>query len=319
LKEALSIKPVLESYAKPKFPPALVLALGILSASTASLFIRFAQRDIPSIVIAAYRLGLATLLLTPVVLVRYRKELFSLTRRQVLLLCISGVFLAFHFAAWITSLQYTTVAASVVLVTTTPLWVAILSPLILKERSDKTIWIGLLIALVGGTVVTIGQSCSVQAGHLQCPPLAQFVRAENFLGNMLALLGAWMATGYLMIGRRLRSSLALTSYIYVVYGAAAVVLLGMVAISGEKMFGYSPVSYLYCLALAVIPQLFGHTAYNWALKYLSAVYVSISLLGEPVGSTILALLLLNETPTILELAGGVLILGGIYLASRNKT
>ena len=136
---------------------------------------------------------------------------------------------------------------------------------------------------------------------------------------MLALLGAWMATGYLMIGRRLRSSLALTSYIYVVYGAAAVVLLGMVAISGEKMFGYSPVSYLYCLALALIPQLFGHTAYNWALKYLSAVYVSVSLLGEPIGSTILALLLLNETPTILELAGGVLILGGIYLASRNKT
>ena len=294
-----------------------MLVLGILSASTASIFIRFAQQDIPSIVIAAYRLGLASLLMTPVMLIRYRKELASLTGRQVLWLCVSGIFLAFHFAAWITSLQYTTVAASVVLVTTTPLWVAFLSPLILKERPGQAIWIGLLIALVGGTVVSIGQSCSVQSGGLVCPPLDEFVRAENFTGNLLSLLGAWFATGYMLIGRRMRSSLALTSYIYVVYGAAAVVLLVMVGVSGEKMVGYSPQSYLYCLALALVPQLLGHSSYNWALKYLSATYVSISLLGEPIGSTILALLLLNETPTILELAGGVLILVGIYLASKN--
>jgi drug/metabolite transporter (DMT)-like permease len=197
--------------------------------------------------------------------------------------------------------------------------VALLSPLILKEQPDKAIWIGLLIALVGGTVVSIGQSCSVQTGQLRCPPLAEFVQAENFLGNMLALLGAWFASGYMLIGRRLRSSLALTSYIYVVYGAAAVVLLAMVAVTGEKMVGYPPQSYLYCLALAVIPQLIGHSSYNWALKYLSAVYVSVSLLGEPIGSTILAFLLLNETPTILELAGGVLILLGIYLASQHQS
>jgi drug/metabolite transporter (DMT)-like permease len=315
---ALSIKPALESYAKPKLPPVAVLGFGILAASTASLFIRYAQQDIPSLVIAAYRLSLATLLLTPVVLTRYRKELMCLTARQVLLLCISGVFLAFHFAAWITSLQYTTVASSVVLVTTTPLWVAFLSPIILKEQPGKAIWIGLLIALAGGTVVSLGQSCTVQIGHLHCPPFAEFVRAENFIGNLLALVGAWMATGYMLIGRRLRSSLALTSYIYVVYGVAAVALLLMVAMTGEKMVGYSPQSYLFCLALALIPQLFGHSAYNWALKYVSAVYVSVSLLGEPIGSTILALLFLNETPTFLELGGGVLILAGIYLVTRNN-
>ena len=313
----MSIKPALESYAKPKLPPLAVLAFGILAASTASLFIRYAQRDIPSIVIAAYRLSLATLALTPVVLTRYRKELMSLTARQVLLLCMSGLFLAFHFAAWITSLQYTTVASSVVLVTTTPLWVAFLSPIILKEQPGKAIWIGLLIALAGGTVVSLGQSCAVQNGYLQCPPLAEFIRAENFTGNLLALVGAWMATGYMLIGRRLRSSLALTSYIYVVYGAAAVSLLLMVVVTGEKMVGYSRQSYLYCLALALIPQLFGHSSYNWALKYVSAVFVSVSMLGEPIGSTILALLFLKETPTFLELGGGVLILFGIYLASRN--
>jgi len=313
----LSIKPALESYAKPKLPPGAVLAFGILAASTASLFIRFAQGDIPSIVIAAYRLSLATLVLTPLVLSRYHKELMSLTSRQILLLCISGIFLAFHFAAWITSLRYTTVASSVVLVSTTPLWVALLSPIILKEQPDKAIWIGLLIALAGGTVVSIGQSCSVQSGYLQCPPFGEFIQADNFTGNLLALVGAWMATGYMLIGRRLRSSLALTSYIYVVYGVAAVTLLAMVAITGEKMVGYPSQSYLYCLALALIPQLLGHSSYNWALKYLSAVYVSVSLLGEPIGSTIMALLILKETPTILELAGGVLILAGIYLASRK--
>jgi drug/metabolite transporter (DMT)-like permease len=313
----LSIKPALESYAKPKLPPGAVLLFGIMAAATASLFIRFAQRDIPSIVIAAYRLSLATLVLTPIVLTRYRNELRSLTSRQVLLLCSSGLLLGFHFAAWITSLQYTTVVSSVVLVTTTPLWVALLSPIFLKEQPDKAIWIGLLVSLLGVTVVSLGQNCTLQSGRLGCPPISAFIQAGNFTGNLLALVGAWMATGYMLIGRRLRSSMGLTSYIYVVYGAAAVTLLIMVAISGEKMGGYPPQSYVYCLALALIPQLLGHSSYNWALKYLSAVYVSVSLLGEPIGSTILAILFLKETPTVLELGGGVLILVGIYLASRK--
>jgi drug/metabolite transporter (DMT)-like permease len=317
----LSIKPALESYAKPKLPPGVVLAFGILSAATASLFIRYAQRDIPSLVIAAYRLSLATLVLTPIVLTRYRKELRRLTARQVGLLCVSGIFLGFHFAAWITSLQYTTVASSVLLVSTTPLWVTLLSPLILKEQPDKAIWTGLLISLAGVTVVSLGQNCAVTAGsfRLACPPLSEFIQAGSFTGNLLAVVGAWMVTGYMLIGRRLRSAMGLTSYIYVVYGAAAVTLLLMVAASGEKMTGYPLQSYLYCLALALIPQLLGHSSYNWALKYLSAVYVSVSLLGEPIASTFLAFLLLNETPTVLELGGGVLILVGIYLASKNKS
>lgn len=290
---------------------------GILAVSTASIFIRFAQQDAPSLVVAAYRLTLASLILAPLALTRHRAELRSLTRRELLLGLLSGFFLALHFATWISSLEYTSVASSVVLVTTTPLWVALLSPLILREANGKTVVIGMLLALIGGGIVGVSDSCSWQNG-LVCPPLATFVRGTAFFGDFLALCGAWMAAGYILIGRRLRAKMSLIPYIFVVYGMAAIVLLVILVVSGEHFFGYLPLTYLWLLLLAIVPQLLGHSTFNWALRYLPASLVSITLLGEPIGSTILAYLILKESPTPLKIIGAVLILAGIYVASvRN--
>jgi drug/metabolite transporter (DMT)-like permease len=299
-------------------PPILVLFFGILVVSTSSIFIRFAQREAASIVIAAYRLALAALILLPIVWFGYRAELLRLRRGQVGLVVLSGVFLAFHFATWITSLEYTTVASSVVLVSTTPLWVALLSPLVLRERPSRMVALGMVVALAGGTLVGLSESCQVGAGGLACPPAAEFFQGGASLGNLLALAGALCGAAYLLVGRFLRPTMSLVVYIFTVYGTAALALVGMALVSGKPLTGFSPPIYLFFLLLAAGPQLLGHTSFNYGLRYLSAAYVSVALLGEPIGSTILALIILKEIPSPLEIVGGVIILVGIYLASRGQ-
>lgn len=301
-----------------RLPPLLVLFFGILVVSTASVFIRYAQQGASSIVIAAYRLLIATLILMPIAFAWHRDELFHLARKQVFLIILSGLFLSIHFASWISSLEYTTVASSVVLVTTTPLWVSILSPIFLRERPNRWLAVGMLIALVGGVMVGLSDACQFEAGRLACPPLSDFLQGKAFLGNLLAVVGALTAAAYILVGRWLRPTLSLVVYITTVYGTAAAALLVMAVTSGQPMTGFQFPIYLAFFALAVGPQLLGHTSFNYGLRYLSAAYVSVALLGEPIGSTILALLLLNEVPSSLELIGGSVILLGIYLATRGQ-
>jgi drug/metabolite transporter (DMT)-like permease len=298
--------------------PLLALFVGILAVSTASIFIRFAQADAPSLVIAAYRLSLATIGLAPFAWTRRRAELASLTPRDLLLALLSGFFLALHFASWITSLEFTTVASSVVLVTTTPLWVGLFSPLILKEPLQRIVRLGLGLALVGSTIVGLSDVCGWSSAGLTCPSWTQLLHGRAFIGDLLALAGAITAACYLMIGRSLRGRMSLLSYIFLVYGMAACVLIIAMLIRRQSPFGYPPSTYLWFALLAIVPQLIGHTTFNWTLRYLSAAYVSISLLGEPVGSTILAYLILRETPTALKVFGAILILVGIYIASRSE-
>jgi len=300
-------------------PPLLVLGIGILAVSTASIFIRYAHQFAPSLVIAAWRLSLASLVLAPIAVTRHRAELSSLRRRELGLALLSGLFLAIHFATWISSLAYTTVASSVVLVSTVPLWVALLSPITIKEPLTRPVLIGMILALLGGAIVGMSDSCSWEAGRLACPSLSEFIQGKAFLGDLLALVGAITAAGYLLIGRSLRARVSLISYVFVVYGMAAIALVVIMLAAGDRPFGYPPVTYLWFLLLALIPQLIGHSTYNWALGYLSAAYVSIALLGEPIGSTILAYFLLAETPTLFKIIGAVLILAGIYVASQIET
>ena len=304
---------------RPILPPLLVIVFGILAVSTGSIFVRYAQTYAPSIVIAAYRMGLATLFLAPFALIRHRAEITSIQGRDRWLAVGSGVFLALHFATWISSLQYTTVVSSVVLVSTAPLWVALLSPVTLKEPLTRAILIGMGLAFVGVIVVGISDICSIESGKLICPSFNDFVRGSAFIGDMLALAGAWMAAGYLLIGRKLRGGIALIPYIFVVYGIAAVVLIILMFGSGQSAVGYPPQTYVWLTLLALVPQLMGHSSFNWALGYLSAAFVSITLLGEPIGSAILAYILLDETPTFLKIIGAILILAGIYIASRGET
>ena len=289
----------------------------ILAVSTASIFIRFAQREAPSLVIAAFRLTFASLILAPIALTRRRAELRRLTRRELLLALLSGVFLALHFATWITSLEYTTVASSVVLVSTTPLWVALLSPLVLRERLTRAVLVGMLLALTGGVVIALSDACVWQNG-LSCPSLAEFVQGGAFFGNFLALAGAWMVAGYLLIGRRLRANMSLVPYIFVVYSIAAVALIVIMFAAGETPLGYPPMTYVWMLLLALVPQLIGHSTYNWALRYMPAALVAVTTLGEPIGSTVLAYFILREAPTWIKLGGATMILAGIWLASKAE-
>ena len=302
----------------PSIPPLAAIPFGILAVSTASIFIRYAQAEGGSLSIAAHRLGIATLILAPIAWLRYRQEIRALSRRDILLGLLSGFFLALHFATWITSLEYTTVASSVVLVSTSPLWVALLSPLALREPVRRLALIGLLIALVGGVIVGVSDSCVQEAGGYLCPPWEEFVRGEAFFGDLLALAGALTGAGYLLIGRNLRAKMSLIAYIFVVYGMAAVVLVAILGASGEQATGFSLNFYLWVTMLAVVPQLLGHSTFNWALGYLPAAFVSVTLLGEPVGSTILAMIFLGEAPGMLKIFGAILILAGIATASIQQ-
>jgi drug/metabolite transporter (DMT)-like permease len=295
------------------------LLIAILAVSTASIFIRFAQTDgAHSLVIAALRLSFATLLLAPIAITRHRGEISNLTRRELTLGLVSGLFLAVHFATWISSLEYTTVASSVVFVSTGPLWVALLSPMLLNERLTRAAIIGLALALLGGTVIGLSDACTWSAG-LQCPELNQVMQGRAMWGNFLALLGAWAVSGYLIIGRKLRAQMSLIPYIFLVYGMAALALIIIMFAAGQSPFGYEAKTYGWIFLLAAIPQLIGHSTYNWALRYLPAAFVAVTTLGEPIGSAILAFFILNETPTIAILIGGVLILLGIYSAARSSS
>ncbi len=290
-----------------------MLFVGILAVSSSALLIRYAQREAASLVIAAFRMGFSALILLPLTLPRHAVELRRLTRVELGLAALGGGLLALHFASWILSLEYTSVASSVVLVTTNPLWVALLAPLFLKERLTPAVLLGMLAALGGGLLVGLSSSGTLGSGTLGSGTLA--AGSQPLLGNFLALVGAWTGAGYILIGRRLRPVLPLTPYIFLVYGMAALVLVGMLAVSGLPAAGFSSQTYLYMLLLALLPQLLGHSSFNWALAHLPASFVSIALLGEPVGAILLAFFLLGETPGLLELLGGLLILAGIFIAT----
>jgi len=286
--------------------PYLALVIGVIAASTASLFIRYAhQEHVPSLIIAAFRLSLAALLLTPVALHGHRTELRRLPRRSYGLAVVSGILLAVHFASWITSLEYTSVLVSVVLVSTSPLWVALLAPLLIREPFERRTLIGIVVAFAGGILISLAGSDV--AASLQTAPLP---------GSALALTGAVAMALYLIAGRRLRASLNVVAYIWLVYGAAALTLLLAVALTGGSLLGYSPAAYFWMLLLAIIPQLIGHSSFNYALGHLPAAYVSLVILAEPVGSGMLAFLFLGEAPGTLQIVGAALILFGVLFAQR---
>jgi drug/metabolite transporter (DMT)-like permease len=287
--------------------PHAVLAAGVLLVSSASILIRFAQGlGVPSLSLAAWRLTLASLILTPFVLARSRRELARLAPYDVGLAVLAGAFLAIHFATWIASLAYTTVAASTVLVTTNPIWIAAASWLFFRERPGKGLVLGIVLALSGSIAIFVA-GAAVRPGS-----------AHPELGNTLALLGSITVSGYLLIGRNLRRRLSLLAYIWLVYTAAAAVLLAAASLTGAPMLGFATPAYILLLALAVGPQLGGHTAFNWALRDLSPAFIAIAILGEPVGAALLAFLILGERVAPLELAGFVLLLLGIYCAARSE-
>jgi drug/metabolite transporter (DMT)-like permease len=283
------------------------ILIGLIAISCASIFIRFAQDNgLPSLVIAAGRLTLAALVLTPVTLRQHRPLLRTLHRQDLLLAAASGVLLAIHFATWIASLEHTTVLVSVVLVASSPLWVALLEVVFLRARLRPIVVIGLLVALAGGVLIGVGGSGEFAAGR------------NPLLGGGLALIGALAIAVYFVIGRKLRARLPLVPYIWLVYGCAAITLLLAVLVTTTPVTGYPSEGYFWVVLLALVPQLIGHSSLNYALRYLSATYVSIATQMEPVGSAIAAFVLLRETPAALQIVGSLAILVGVLFASYGQ-
>lgn len=290
-----------KAVAAPPFNPYLALVWGVAAVSTGAIFARLA--DAPALVIAAYRVGLATLVLAPVAWWKAGSELRQLTRKDLLLSALSGFFLALHFATWISSLNYTSVANSVVLVNTNPLWVGLLTPLITRERIRPAVAVGILISVTGGVIIGIGDFAS---------------GSQALLGDGLALAGSMCAAVYLLLGRNLRKKLSLLAYIFVCYGSAAVILWALVLVLRLPVSGFSGGTYACFWAMALFTQLVGHSTYNWALKWFSAGLIAVSLLGEPIGSTILAYFIFGEGLTWHKFVGGGLILCAIYLSAKYE-
>ncbi len=303
--------------------PYLILFVGVLIASTSSILIRFAQTaGVPSLSIAAGRLVMAALILTPIVWVRVGPELRALHRRDVALALAAGAFLAVHLASWISSLAYTSVASSAALVTTNPLWVGLASFVVFRERLGWRTLVGLAVTLLGTLCIVLSDSVGGDMAlllRLLSTGTSPFVGGDSAtFGNLLALLGAITVSGYLLIGRTLRRRLSVLAYIYVVYTSAAVILLLWAVLARQPLLGFSPGAYLLVLGLALGPQLLGHTAFNYALSALSATFVAVAILGEPIGSALLALLFFHESFAALQLGGFMLLLGGIIVASLGE-
>ncbi len=286
--------------------PYVATFVGVVAASFAAIFIRYAQADeMPSLVIAAYRLGLAALILTPITWARHRAELLAISRRDLAMAALAGMFLALHFATWIASLEHTTVLIGVVLVNTSPLITAMLSAAVLKERIRRLTVIGLALALAGMLLIAVGGAASEDG-------------TARTLGAVLALVGAVAVAVYLLIGRGLRARVPLLPYIWLVYGTAALALIAAAVLAGHSLTGHTPASYIWCLLLALGPQILGHSSFNYALAHLSATFISTATLAEPVLSSLLALVLFAEIPTGAQILGSAAVLAGIFLATRAE-
>jgi drug/metabolite transporter (DMT)-like permease len=277
----------------------LFLLTGIIAVSTASIFIKLC--DAPVLIIATYRMVLASLMLAPSAC--FQKTWRGWERDDLGWFFLSGLFLSLHFAFWIASLKYTSVASSVVLVTTHPIFVGIGGWLFLKERLGLNLICGIALSVLGSGLISYGDMS---------------LSKEALMGDGLAFLGAIAASGYLLVGRKMRKGQVLLSYIFPVYSTAGLILILFTLIFQESFWGYSSSTYLYLFLLALVPQLIGHTTFNWALKYLPASAVAITILGEPIGSTLLAYLILGEGLTIWKVIGGISIFAGILIALRKR-
>lgn len=289
----------------PPVSPLVALAVAIVAISTGAVLVRLSTA--PSAVAAFYRVLFTTLPLLPVAVWRYRSAFRRLDAHDLLGAALAGVALAVHFAAWFESLEWTSVAASVTLVQSQPLFVALGAYLLLRERLTRRMVAGILVAVAGMTTMS---TADLLGGVL--------VGSDPLLGNALAVLGAVMAAGYVLAGRSLRQRVALVPYVVIVYGVCTACLFVIALLQGGPLLDYPAREWLIFVGLAVGPGLLGHTVINWTLAHLESSVVSVSLLGEPVGATLLALVLLAEAPTAFTVVGGVVILAGIYVTAADR-
>ena len=274
-----------------------LLGLGVAAISCAAVLVRLAEG--PALIVAAGRLCIASALLLPWAMAIHRAELRALCVQHTRLVLLAGLFLALHFVLWIASLSYTSIASSVVLVTANPVFVAVASYVLFRERLRRMTFVGIGICLMGALL--IGYEGWRLGSHV-------------LRGDALALLAAFAMAAYLLVGRSLRTTFRVVPYAAAVFSSAALMIAAVAVVSGVPVVGYSQKTYLMIVLLALVPQLMGHVSLNWALRFLPATMVTVAVLGEPVGASLLAIPVLSEVPTRVEVLGGVLILSGILVA-----
>lgn len=285
------------------YKPYIAIAIGVTAISFSAILVRYSNAD--SGVMAFYRLFFSSLMLLPFFFRGAIKEVGRYRTKEWLLSTVSGVFLAFHFILWFESLRYTSVASSTVLVTMQPLFAFIAAFFLFKEKITSGVFLSIILA-IGGSII-------IGAGDFTAEGTALY-------GDVLALVSCALITAYFMIGQVLRREVGLTAYTFTVYSMSAAVLGFYVWIKGEVFGPYSPLDWGIFLLLAIIPTLFGHSLLNWALGWVSGTTISMAILFEPVGASILAYYLFHEyiTPSQLIGAGMILFGLGLFILMSNR-
>ena len=284
----------------------LVLFFGVVGVSTAAIFIRLCLQVADesglgfSLLIAAFRLTIAALVLLPFVRIPSQ---FPVSKKGYICAIVAGITLSFHFATWITSLSFTSIAASTTIVTSNPIWVTILSWLWLKEKPKPLTILGIAIALIGGFFIAIGDAGSLSGG------------SNPLLGDGLALLGAFSVSLYFLLGKQAQNEgLSIGNYSAIAYTTAALFLMPLPFLFGINYWGYPSEIYLYLLGMALFSQVLGHTSFNWAMRFISPTFVTLAILFEPVSASLLGFFVFGEVPSVLVLIGAIILLLGSSIA-----
>ncbi len=298
-----------QDYMKARINPFIVLAIGMTATSLASTLIRFAQgAGAPSLIIAAFRLSVAAVAMGIAVTSQGNWHQYrGLSRQSITLIVLSGLFLGGHFSFWITSLELTSVTNAVVLVKTNPIWVGIFAPLVLKEKTNRMMWLSIGLVIFGATVVSLAGQANTNLG-------AQ----SSLLGDGMALIGALLVTGYFLIGRFVRTEMDIFPYLFGVYGVAAITVVLICTGLQLPLASLSRAALLWMLAIGIIPQLIGHSSINYAMRYINAAVVTNITLADAIPAIIFAGIFLREVPTLLQLAGASIVIFGIFVATYTN-
>lgn len=281
----------------PPFNPYFAVIIGVIAVSTSAILVKLAN-GVPSAIIANYRLLFAVIIMAPYVFIKHRNQFKIIKRKDWILATVSGLFLALHFILWFESLNHTSVASSVILVTLQPIFAFIGTYLFFQERFSSGVIISVIITLIGSFIISWGD----------------FQLSETaLLGDLLAIGGAIAVTAYFLCGQQLRRSLSLITYTFIVYSISSLTLIVYNIILNNSFVGYSGKYWLIFLALAIFPTFFGHTLFNWALKWLSTSTISMAIVFEPIGATIIAYFILGESVTYSQWLGGTVVIFGLFL------
>lgn len=305
--ETLTASTSLRAPAVPSWRPYQMVLIGIVIASAAALLVRQAQGEgVPSMVIVAVRMSLSALLLTPLVLRRYSRELRHMSRKEWLLGIAAGITLGVHFMLLFVAYENTSILIAGVLAGSAPLWVALLEVFVLKTRLSRVVWIGLFLAIFGSAVISLPNGSSIALG------------SNPVTGAVFALSSALVVAFHLLMARSIRVRMPSLAFSWIIAASAGLTALMVVALTRLPLAGYSPKAYLWLILLTMGPQLIAGSAFGYSLAYLPAVFMS--LLGQVVTvlSAVLAFLLFSEVPAPLQIAGSVIVIVGVVLAGQRK-